>query len=136
MMMRVTALPAFLRRVTLLTLALGLVLGLALASGAAASRIATGSLRTAIVRAGDPSFSGPGYCLVVRVTTKDGGNWATVGFNAARANSCTRWGFNGVDIVHRAHSRWRSVTAGSAEIPCGRFGIPVAVRTDLRLPCR
>ena len=124
------------RRLAATVALLTAVLGLALASGAAASRIATGALRTAIVRAGDPSFSGPQRCLVVRVTTKDGGNWATVGFNAASAGSCARWGFNGVAIVHRARSRWRSVTAGSAEIPCGHFGIPVAVRADLRLPCR
>lgn len=126
------ALRSRVRRAAALTLMLGLVL----VSSAIAARIAGGSLRAAIVRAGFPTFSGPQHCLVVRVTTRDGGNWATVGFNAAQAVACGRWGFDGVAIVHRAHARWRSVGAGSAEIPCGRLGVPAAVRKDLRLPCR
>jgi len=113
-------------------------LGLALPAVAGASRIATGSLRSAIERA-TTSQTPPGIpqrCLIVKVTTKDGGNWATVGFHAARDPSCANYGFDGVSIAHRTRRRWRYLTAGSSMIPCGRFGIPSAVRRDLRLPCR
>ena len=77
----------------------------------------------------------PERCLVAQVTTKDGGNWAEVGFNGL-VRSCGRWGFNGVVILQRARGHWHYVTSGSAMLPCGRFGIPVAVRQDLHLPCR
>jgi hypothetical protein len=104
---------------------------------AVAGRAATGSTRTAIERAAAPQPTGiPQRCVLVEITTNDGGNWATYGFNGAQYRSCGRWGFNGVDILRRAHGRWHYVTSGSAMIPCGRFGIPVAVRQDLRLPCR
>lgn len=68
------------------------------------------------------------------MSTQDGGNWAEVGFNGYAARSCGRWAFNGVDIEHRAPRTWHYVTDGSALIPCGRFGIPVAVRRDLHDP--
>jgi hypothetical protein len=116
-----------------------LVAGLALAlpALATAERAAVGGQRLAIERAaGLAGTTVPQRCLRVEITTKDGGRWATVGFNAARAQSCQRWGFNGVTIVHRARLRWRMVTSGSAEIPCGRYRIPPAVRQDLSLPCR
>ena len=70
-----------------------------------------------------------------QVTTKDGGNWAIVGFNGLHYRSCLRrWGFNGVVILRCARGRWEYVTAGSALLPCGRLGIPIAVRQDLHLP--
>jgi hypothetical protein len=78
----------------------------------------------------------PEHCLFAQVTTKDGGNWAEVGFNGPQYRSCERWGFNGVVILRRTRGRWHYVTAGSALLPCGRLGIPVAVRQDLHLPCR
>jgi hypothetical protein len=112
--------------------------GLVVPAVAVASRVATGRTRTAIERAAAPMLSGgiPQRCLLVEVTTKDGGNWATVAFNAVNYRSCGRWGFNGVDIEHRARRTWHYVTSGSALIPCGRLGIPIAVRRDLHLPCR
>jgi hypothetical protein len=116
---------------------LAIAVGLVVPGFAMASRVATGSTRTAIERASGMQLARvPQRCLLVEVTTKDGGNWATVGFNGAHYRSCTRWGFNGVDIVHRARGRWRYVTSGSADVPCGQFGVPVAVRGDLHLPCR
>ncbi len=117
---------------------IAIVLGLVMPGGAVASRVAAGSTRTALDRAAAPQLPRgiPERCLAARVTTKDGGNWATVGFNALQYRSCVRWGFNGVVILRRARGRWADVTEGSAMIPCGRFGIPVAVRHDLRLPCR
>jgi hypothetical protein len=115
-----------------------IVLGLVMPGGAVASRVAAGSARTALDRAAAPLLPRgiPERCLAARVTTKDGGNWATVGFKALQYRSCVRWGFNGVVILRRARGRWAYVTEGSAMIPCGRFAIPVAVRHDLRLPCR
>jgi hypothetical protein len=77
----------------------------------------------------------PQRCLLVRVTTVGGHDWATVGFNVARSSLCNRYGFNGVAIVRRVRGRWHFVTAGSAMIPCGKLGVPVAVQRDLRLPC-
>lgn len=120
------------RRVTIaLTLA---VLSVAPAA-AVARRVVTGSTKTAIVRLVPTALPTPQRCLVVYVTTKDGGNWATVGFNNAMLHSCIRWASNGVAIAHRVDERWKFVGAGSADIPCGRFDIPVAVREDLTLPC-
>jgi hypothetical protein len=114
------------------------VLGLLVPAVAVASRVATGGTRNAIDRAAAPQLpSGiPERCLFAQVTTKDGGNWAEVGFNGNAGQSCGRWAFNGVNIEHRARGTWRYVTSGSALIPCGRLGIPVAVRQDLHLPCR
>lgn len=111
------------------------VVGLLVPAVAVARRVATGSTRTAIERAVASAFNAPQRCVLVYVTTKDRGNWGTMSFNPANERSCEGWQFNGVDIAHRAHGRWQSVTSGSAEIPCGRLGIPVAVRLDLDLPC-
>ena len=112
------------------------VLGLVLPAAAVASRVATGRTRTAIERAAAPQLRGiPERCLVARVTTKDGDNWATVAFNAMNYRSCERRVFNGSVIVHRARRTWHYVTSGSARIPCGRSGIPIAVRQDLHLSC-
>jgi hypothetical protein len=114
-----------------------IALGLVLPAAAVARRVATGSTRNAIDRAAAPQLPPgvPERCLFAQVTTKDGGNWATVGFNGPQYRSCESWGFNGVVILRRARGRWDYVTAGSALLPCGRFGIPVAVRQDLHLPC-
>jgi hypothetical protein len=58
-----------------------------------------------------------------------------VGFNEAKQSSCKRSAFDGVDLVQRVRGHWRYVTAGSAELPCRRLRVPVAVSRDLRLPC-
>ena len=118
-----------------LIITLTIVAGLLLPALAAAERVATGSTRKAVIRA-VASKTIPTRCLIVEVTTKDGGNWADVAFDAAHYHSCMNWVFNGVGIAHRTHGRWHYVTGGSAQIPCGRFGIPVAVQRDLTLPCR
>jgi hypothetical protein len=112
--------------------------GLIVPAVAGASRVATGSTRKAIDRAAARQLPPgiPERCLFAQVTTKDGGNWAEVGFDGLHYRSCGRWAFNGVDIERRARRTWHYVTAGSALIPCGRLGIPVAVRRDLHLPCR
>jgi hypothetical protein len=125
------------RRRDLVTRAVTLaaILGVLLPAAAAASRLATDGTRTAIERAVAPAFDGPQRCVLVLVTSKDGGNWGTFSFNGNNLGSCTHWAFNGVDIAHRVRGRWQNVTSGSADIPCGRLGIPVAVRLDLHLPC-
>jgi hypothetical protein len=121
------------KRIVITIIAVGLVVP----AIAVASRVATGSTRTEIDRAASPQLPPgiPERCLFAQVTTKDGGNWATVGFDGLQSRSCGRWGFNGVVILRRAHERWDYVTAGSAMLPRGRLGIPVAVRRDLHLPC-
>jgi hypothetical protein len=115
-----------------------IALGLIVPAVAVASRVATGSTRIAIERAamGSGYTRFPQRCLAAEVTTKGGGNWATVAFNAVNYRSCERWAFDGVGIVHRALGRWHLVDGGSAQFPCGRLGIPIAVRRDLHLPCR
>ena len=115
-----------------------IAVGLIVPVVAVASRVATGTTRTAIERAAALQLpSGiPHRCLLAEVTTKDHGSWATVAFKEPNSRSCGRWEFNGVVIVHRARRTWHSVTAGSALIPCGPLGIPIAVRQDLHLPCR
>jgi hypothetical protein len=120
----------------IVTITITIVLGLVLPAVAVASRVATGSTRNAIDRAAASQVpSGiPKHCLFGRVTTKDGGNWAEVGFNGLQ-RSCGRWGFNGLVILRRSRGRWEYVTAGSAALPCGRLGIPAGVRQDLHLPC-
>ena len=115
-----------------------IALGLIVPTVAVASRLATGTARTAIERASAPQLPAgiPRRCLLAEVTTEDGGNWATVGFDGSHCPSAARWGFNGVVVVHRARGGWHYVTAGSSLLPCGRLGIPVAVQQDLHLPCR
>jgi hypothetical protein len=109
-----------------------IVAGLLLPAFAAAERVATGSTRKAVIRAVAAKSTTPARCLIVRVTTKDGGNWAEVSLNY---HSCMNSVFVGVvGIAHRIHGRWHSVTVGSA-ISCGHFRIPVAVQQDLHLPC-
>ena len=117
------------RLIITLTIALGLVVP----TVAVASRVATGITRTAIDQAAGLVY--PDRCLIARITTKDGGNWAGVSFNAAKQRSCKDSAFTGVNVVHRVGGRWQYVTSGSAGIRCVRRGIPVAVRQDLHLPC-
>jgi hypothetical protein len=110
--------------------------GLLVPALAAAERVATGSERKAIDRAARlPGI--PDRCLRAQVTTKDGGNWAHVSFNAAAHSVplCANHIFDGFDIVRRTHGHWHYVTGGSVPIRCAHFGIPVAVRKDLRLLC-
>jgi hypothetical protein len=119
---------------------LALAVGFVVPAVANASRVATGSTKTAIIRAdrSSPVHNGrfpPQRCLIARITTKDGGDWAKVSFNAAKEHSCADWVFNGADVLQRAGRRWHYVTSGSADIQCGQLRIPVAVRLDLHLAC-
>jgi hypothetical protein len=110
-----------------------IALGLVAPAVAVASGVATGSTRAAILRSAGLVY--PDRCLIARITTRDGGNWAGVSFNAAKQRSCKDSAFNGVDVVRRVGGRWHYVTSGSADIPCSRLGIPDAVSRDLHLPC-
>jgi hypothetical protein len=112
---------------------------------AVASRVASGSTRNAIDRAAAPQLPPgiPERCLFPQVTTKDGPGDDQGRRSLGRSrlqrpplSLLRRWGFNGVVILRRARGRWHYVTAGSAMLPCGWLGIPVAVRQDLHLPCR
>jgi hypothetical protein len=111
-------------------------LALAVPTAAGASRIATGTLRVAIVKAAAKEMAAgiPKSCLVVRVTTIGAGNWATVGLNYRQA-ACNV--ANGVVVVHRVLGKWHFVDEGS-DMPmtvCKKDGIPLAVQHDLRIPC-
>lgn len=103
---------------------------------AVASRIATGKLRVAIVKAAAKEMATgiPQSCLVVRVTTIGPGNWATVGLNY-RTAACNV--VNGIVVVHRVRGRWHFVDEGSSMpmTECKKDSIPVAVQRDLRIPC-
>jgi hypothetical protein len=103
---------------------------------AGASRIATGQLRAAIVKAAAKEMATgiPQSCLVVRVTTIGAGNWATVGLNYGKA-ACNV--ANGIVVVHRVRGKWHFVDEGS-DMPmtvCKKDAIPLAVQHDLRIPC-
>jgi hypothetical protein len=113
-----------------LIITLTIVAGLLVPGVAIASRVATGSTRTAIERAALGS-SVPQRCAVVVVTTEDGGNWATAAIDPTYCPHAP----NGVALVRRTHGQWHLVAGGTADFPCDRLGVPVAVRRDLRLPC-
>lgn len=82
------------------------VLGLVTPAAAVASRVATGSTRTAVVRAAGRFFTDiPQRSLTVEVTTKDGGNRATVGFNVANFRPFERSALNSLAVVQRAQRR-------------------------------
>ena len=61
---------------------------------AVASRVTSGSTLNAIDGAAAPQLPTgvPKRCLFAQVTDKDGGNWATVGFNGLHYRSCGGWG--------------------------------------------
>jgi alpha-tubulin suppressor-like RCC1 family protein len=101
-----------------------------------AGRLATGSLRIAILKAASPAIAPgvPKRCLIARITRVGRHDWASVGFFYG-SRSCSRLG-NGVVIVRRVRRHWHLVTSGSDLGSCGKLGIPVAVQRDLRLPCR
>jgi hypothetical protein len=90
-----------------LTIALTVAVVLVAPGAAIARQIVTGTTKTAIVRTVPTALPTPQRCLVVYVMTKDGGNWATMGFNNAMLQSCIRWAANGVAIVHLVDGRWR-----------------------------
>ena len=122
-----------------ISLALVIAFALALcdvATDAVASRPATGKIRVAIEKAAAKGMSAgiPQSCLVARVTTIGGGNWATVALNLRRA-ACNLG--NGIVVVHRVRDTWRFVDAGSSmpRTECQKDGIPIAVQHDLRIPC-
>lgn len=114
-----------------LVITLTLSVGMATPTVAVARRVATASTRVAIEHA-SLGYRGPQRCVLVYVTTKDGGNWAT----AAIKNTCTG-AVGGLAIAHRTHGRWHLADGGSA-FGCRelrRLGMPAAVRRDLHLPC-
>jgi hypothetical protein len=110
-----------------------LTLTVAVASGALASRPAlrtvapTPSQRAAILKA----FGAPGAptkCLVVGLAASDHA-YATVRFRPVKA--CTRWGFNGVNVLHQQRNgRWK-VRFEASSYSCPRPRIPRQVQRDL-----
>jgi hypothetical protein len=100
----------------------------ALASGAAAATVApTPAERSAMIRAfGDPASAAP--CLIVRLaaSNRDYGE-----VRPRLTQSCSRYAFNGVNVLERtAGGRWRVLFEGSS-YPCPVARVPRAVQHDL-----
>jgi hypothetical protein len=117
------------RRFALATVMLALV-GLlpALALGSTGRTVApTTAERAAIIKAfGDPPAAGS--CLIVRLAASNR-NYATVRFHAARR--CTKYAFNGVNVLkRRTDDHWKVVFEGSS-YRCPIARIPRQVQRDL-----
>jgi hypothetical protein len=114
------------RRFTPIAGALASVLLLACVA-AGATLAPTHSQRSAIIRAfGDPAAAAP--CLIVRLAASDP-DYAEVRFRMTPA--CSRWGFNGANVLERASSgRW-SVKFEGSSYRCPLPAIPRAVQRDL-----
>jgi len=117
------------RRFTLATVMLGLA-GLlpALALGSTGRTVApTAAERAGILKAfGDPRAAGS--CLIVRLAASNG-NYGTVRFHAV--TRCTRWAFNGVNVLkRRSDDHWKVVFEGSS-YGCPLARIPRQVQRDL-----
>lgn len=107
----------------------GAVAASALASGPALRTVApTSAQRAAILKAfGDPGA--PARCLFVGLAASDHA-YATVRFRRP-ARGCTRWAFNGVNVLrHQRGGRWKVIFEASA-YSCPRRSIPRQVQRDL-----
>jgi hypothetical protein len=117
------------RRLVLAVLAIAVVVpATAVGSTAQPQTVApTSAQRVAIVKAfGDPGSAAP--CLIVRLAASNH-NYATVLFRGRRG--CTRWAFNGKNILKRGdHGRWRVAFEGSA-YGCPLTRIPAPVQRQL-----
>jgi hypothetical protein len=100
----------------------------ALALGATAKTIApTPAERAAILKAfGDPAAADS--CLVVRLAASNP-DYGTVRFR--HVSRCTRWAFNGVNVLkRRTDDHWKVVFEGSS-FSCPVARIPRQVQRDL-----
>jgi hypothetical protein len=114
------------RRLTATVAALALTL--VFASGAAAATVApSAAARSAIIRAfGDPTAASP--CLIVRLAASDR-DYGEVRFRTTAA--CTRWAFNGTNVLERGSGgRW-SVKFEGSSYHCPLPRIPRGVQRDL-----
>ena len=77
----------------------------------------------------------PRQCAAVYRSTVDR-SWASAQFSPQRGwhERCTKFGSDGVVIVHQTSGRWHFVTAGS-DFDCPIRHVPVAVVRDLRIAC-
>jgi hypothetical protein len=106
----------------------GTVASGALASGSARRTVApTRAQRAAILQAfGDPGA--PARCLSVGLAASNHA-YATVRYRPVKG--CSRWGFNGVNVLGKQRSgRWKVLFEGSA-YSCPRPRIPRQVQRDL-----
>lgn len=128
--------PQTRERIVKRTMTVVIALGLIVPAVAAASQSATGRTRRAIERVlfpGGPPAA-PQRCLLIEVTTKDGGNWATFAADSS-ARACAHWVANGEALLHRSRGRWREAAGGDYPFPCAKLRVPAAVRQDLHLSC-
>lgn len=119
------------RRVTVGLLAL---LAVALPSAALARIAVSGADKTPVVRAA-LGATVPRQCAAVYVSSVNG-SWASATFDPQHGWSarCSKFGSNGVVVLHRVHGRWHMVTAGSS-FTCPIRHVPAAVARDLRIAC-
>jgi hypothetical protein len=119
------------RRVTIGLLAL---LALVLPSAALARLAVSGPSKAPIVRAA-LGATVPRQCAAVYVSSVNG-SWASAMFDPQHGWTarCSKFGSDGVVVLHRVHGHWHMVTAGSS-FTCPIRHVPAAVARDLRIAC-
>jgi hypothetical protein len=78
----------------------------------------------------------PRQCAAVYLSTVNG-SWASATFDPQHGwrARCSKFGSNGVVVLHRTQGRWRVATEGS-DFTCPIQHVPAAVARDLRIACR
>jgi hypothetical protein len=98
-----------------LVIAAVLVVVAALPSAASAHRTANHAEQVAIARAAGERRT-PLRCLAIDISTI-AGRYAGLTFNARSGQSCARYGFNGIAVLHRTGTGWHQIWAGSEGSP-------------------
>jgi hypothetical protein len=75
----------------------------------------------------------PRQCAAVYISSKDH-SWGSVSFAPQHgwSSRCTKYGSNGVAILHRVQDKWHVVADGS-DFTCPIPHVPAAVAQDLRV---
>ncbi len=115
-------------RGTLIALVIGGLLGLP--TLALASRAPTHAEARSMAKV----MGVPAKCLLQRVSTVNS-RYAAEEFNLKLplSSPCARYGSNGISILRREGTGWKSVYAFSSS-SCARIPVPVAVKKDLGMP--
>jgi hypothetical protein len=108
------------------------VLVLALPAAALARLVVSGPGKTPLVRAA-LGKTVPRQCAAVYISSKDH-SWGSVNFAPQHgwSSRCTKYGSNGVAILHRVQGKWHVVADGS-DFTCPIPHVPAAVAQDLRV---
>lgn len=110
------------------------VLVLAWPAAALARLVVSGPAKTPLVAAA-LGKQVPRQCAAVYLSSKDH-SWGSVSFAPQRgwSSRCTKFGSNGVAVLHRVQGKWHVVTEGS-DFSCPIRHVPPAVLQDLRISC-